>query len=239
MTKNLGISASLEDYLESILIIKNEKNVVRVKDLAKRMQVKAPSVVESLKKLKERKLIVQEHYGYIELTQEGINIAKEIYEKHIILMKFFHNILGVDEKIAQKDACEIEHYLSKETLDKIIKFINFIDTCPLGASEWLKNFYYFAEHGKRSDVCAGMLSRRSSKNSCKLVDLEIGKKAKIVKILDTSIIKSRLLNMGFVKDEIIEVVKVSPLGSPIDVLIKNTHISLRKEEAEKIMVEVL
>ena len=73
----------------------------------------------------------------------------------------------------------------------------------------------------------------------KLSDLKVGTKAKILKITDTGILKSKLLSLGFIKGEIVEIKKIAPLGSPIDVLIKNTHISLRKEEAEKIIVEVL
>lgn len=75
---------------------------------------------------------------------------------------------------------------------------------------------------------------------CKLSELEVGQKAKVVRINATGVLKRRLQDMGFVKGEIVEVKKVAPLGSPIDVLIKGTHISLRKkEEAEEIIVELL
>ena len=67
----------------------------------------------------------------------------------------------------------------------------------------------------------------------------MGSKAKILKITDTGVLKTKLLGLGFVKNEIVRIEKIAPLGSPIDVLIKNTHISLRKEEAEKVIVEVL
>ena len=149
----LAISPSLEDYLESIFVIKQKKQIVRVKDLAKHLKVKAPSVVEVLKKLEKKNLVVHEHYGYIELTQEGINKAKALYERHLILKKFLHKILGIDEEIAETDACRIEHYLSKETLERIIKFINFIETCPHGKPDWLDSFYYFVEHRRRPPGC--------------------------------------------------------------------------------------
>jgi len=241
MVKNvLTISPSLEDYLESIFVIKQKKQTVRVKDLARHLKVKAPSVVEVLRKLKEKNLIVHEHYGYIELTQEGINKAKALYEKHIMLKKFLHQILGIDEEIAETDACRIEHYLSKETLERIIKFINFVETCPQGVPEWLNNFYYFVKHKKRPPECkAEFLGQNSQNKTVKLSDLKVGTKAKILKINDIGILKSKLLGLGFVKGEIIKIEKIAPLGSPIDVSIKNTHISLRKEEAEKIIVEVL
>ncbi len=236
----LTISPSLEDYLESIFVLKQKKKIVRVKDLARYLKVKAPSVIGALRKLKEKNLIVHEYYGYIELTEEGVNKAKVLYEKHIMLKKFLHGILGVDGKIAETDACKIEHYLSKETLERIIEFINFIETCPQGVPEWLNNFYYFVKHKKRPPECnAKFLVQNSQNNVVKLSDLKVGEKGKILKITDTGILKSKLLGLGFVKGEIVKIEKVAPLGSPIDILIKNTHISLRKEEAEKIIVEGL
>lgn len=73
----------------------------------------------------------------------------------------------------------------------------------------------------------------------KISDLKVGEKAKIVQITATGILKRRLQDMGFIKGEIVEVKKIAPLGSPIDVLVKGSHISLRKEEeADKIIVEV-
>ena len=241
MRKNvLTISPSLEDYLESIFVIKQKKQTVRVKDLARHLRVKAPSVVEVLRRLKEKNLIVHEYYGYIELTQEGIDKAKAVYERHIMLKKFLYQILGIDEKIAETDACRIEHYLSKETLERIVKFINFIETCPQGMPEWLSNFYYFVQHKKRPPECnAKFLGENSRNKPVKLSDLKVGTKAKILKITDTGVLKSKLLGLGFVKGEILKIEKVAPLGSPFDVLIKNTHVSLRKEEAEKIIVELL
>ena len=195
MVKNvLTISPSLEDYLESIFVIKQKKQTVRVKDLARHLKVKAPSVVEVLRKLKEKNLIVHEYYGYIELTQEGINKAKALYERHIMLKKFLHQILGIDEEIAEEDACRIEHYLSKETLERIVKFINFIETCPQGVPEWLNNFYYFVKHKKRPPECkAKFLGQDSQNKTVKLGDLKVGTKAKIVKITDTGVLKSKLL----------------------------------------------
>ena len=149
------MSPALEDYLESILIIEKEKEHVRVKDVAKFIDVKPPSVIEALKHLEEKKLVVHEHYGYIKLTNEGLSQAEDIYERHNTLNKFLNQILGVEEKIAEKDACKIEHYLSKETLEKIIDFVKFIETYPVEGKkpDWLEKFYYFSKHQKRPGSC--------------------------------------------------------------------------------------
>ncbi|MDD5645444.1 MAG: metal-dependent transcriptional regulator [bacterium] len=151
----MTISPALEDYLESIFIINSRKNSVRVKDIAKFAGVKPPSVIEALNHLQDKGLIDHERYGYIELTSEGNRLAQSIYEKHNILKKFFNDILCIDEKTAGEDACKIEHYLSKETLERIVSFIRFIETSPSAAQKpnWLNNFHYFTKHNKRPSSC--------------------------------------------------------------------------------------
>jgi len=147
--QDIKLSASVEDYLEAILILSGRHKVVRVRDLAKKLEVAPASVIGALRSLTEKGLVVHERYGYIELTEEGSEVAKEIYERHETLAKFFHRILGVDEKIARQDACRIEHYIDQKTLDRIVKFIKFIETCPEGEPSWLDSFYHFAKTGKR------------------------------------------------------------------------------------------
>ncbi len=151
----MNISPALEDYLESIFIINAKKSSVRVKDMAKFAGVKPPSVIEALNHLQDKGLVEHEPYGYIELTSEGHKLAESIYEKHNILKKFFNEILGIDEKTAGEDACRIEHYLSKETLDRIVNFIRFIETAPSAEQKpnWLNNFHYFMKHNKRPPCC--------------------------------------------------------------------------------------
>ncbi len=117
------LGQSLEDYLETIYLISKEKKVVRVTDIAQRLSVKKSSVVAALKKLKEKNLASQERYGYVELTEEGEKLAKRIYDRHRLLERFLHEILGVSKENAEKDACVMEHYLSRESIEKLKCFI--------------------------------------------------------------------------------------------------------------------
>lgn len=73
----------------------------------------------------------------------------------------------------------------------------------------------------------------------RLSELQLGQKAKIVSVGTRGIIKRRLKDMGVLNEEMLIVEKVAPLGDPIDIMIKGYHLSLRKEEAEAIEVEVL
>lgn len=147
------LTPSLEDYLEAIYITSLDKKVVRVKDIAELRDVKTPSVVSAMKVLAEKELITQESYGYIELTEEGERLGEKIYNAHNTLIKFLHEILGVDLITASEDACKIEHHIDRKTLERIVKFIEFIETCPEGEPEWLENFYYYVKYGERPDEC--------------------------------------------------------------------------------------
>ncbi len=147
------LTPSLEDYLKAILIINLDKKVVRVKDIVEKLGVKASSVVEAMNNLKDKDLVNQEKYGYIDLTSEGAKLAKNIYKKHKSLYKFMRSVLGVDINTAEEDACRIEHYVSKETLDRIVKFIEFIDNCPEGKPVCLSNFQKFVKNGIHPESC--------------------------------------------------------------------------------------
>lgn len=114
---------SREDYLERILILKQRLGNVRSIDIVNDMGFSKPSVSIAMKKLKDSKLIDIDDKGFISLTKQGEEIARSIYERHVILTELLIKI-GVDEKTAQKDACLIEHDLSEATFDKIKEFIN-------------------------------------------------------------------------------------------------------------------
>jgi len=144
---------SKEDYLEAILLISLEKKWVRVKDLAKYLKVKMPSVVAAVKSLTKKGLVNHERYGYIELTEEGVQVAKQIYARHEALYKFLHEFLGLNKAVASKDACRMEHVLDAKTMKRVIKFLEFVQTCPEGEPLWLSNFYSFAKTGKRPESC--------------------------------------------------------------------------------------
>lgn len=122
------LTPSMEDYLEAIYIEENRRKVVRVKNIADYLKVKTASVIGALKTLSNKGLIIHEKYGYIELTSEGKRIAREIYKRHQTLTKFLQNILGVNPEIARKDACKIEHYVHRDTINRLTHLVNFIET---------------------------------------------------------------------------------------------------------------
>ena len=124
------LSETLEDYLETILILQNEKTVARSKDIAQKLNIKRGSVTGMLKKLAEHKFINYELYGYVTLTPEGKKIALEIEQRHIFLKDFFFRVLNVDEETADRTACQIEHAMNKQVFKKFRDFLKKIETCP-------------------------------------------------------------------------------------------------------------
>ncbi len=147
------LSQSLEDYLEAVYLIEKEKRVVRVKDISSFLKVKKPSVVSALKALEARGLVNHEKYGYVELTPAGKREARRIYRVHRTLKEFLVKVLGVEEAVAEEDACAIEHYLHQDTFDRLVKFLEFIETCPEDVPFWLRSFHYYAERGIRPPEC--------------------------------------------------------------------------------------
>ncbi len=119
----MDLTKSREDYLEAICEICEDEKVARVKDIASRMDVSLASVNYALKALKGEGLIKHKKYGYIELTAVGDKVGKAIYKKHKLIRSFLMNVLNVDEKVADEDACGIEHVISEETFDKMKNFL--------------------------------------------------------------------------------------------------------------------
>lgn len=117
------LTASLEDYLEIIHILRQSMDGVGVTDIAKAMGISKPSVTRAIKSLKNNSLVIQEKYGKIVLTPEGERVAESVYSRHKVLRKFLIEVLKISGGTAEIDACKIEHVISKETLEGIKKFL--------------------------------------------------------------------------------------------------------------------
>ena len=116
----MNIYESAEDYLEQILILLENKGYARSTDIAESLGYTKPSVSVAMKKLRENGYISMEKSGLISLTDKGFPIARRIYDRHQMLTRFFISI-GVNEAIARKDACKVEHDISDETFSMICR----------------------------------------------------------------------------------------------------------------------
>jgi DtxR family Mn-dependent transcriptional regulator len=234
------LSHSAQDYLEAVYVLADKDGMTRVKEVAEHLDVKKPSVVTAMKALMKKGLVHHQHYGYLGLTPRGQAMARDIHHRHQILFRFLHQILDVPLETAEADACRLEHHISQETLSQLVKFVEFTDTFPNreNAPKWLCFFKKFSKTGE-APPCTNDLTRNCSLNMTTLKDVPIGKKACITKVGGNAVLKKRLLTMGVVPGTEVSVDNVAPLGDPLDVALKGFHLSLRKEEAQYIDVEIL
>lgn len=114
----MKIQESAEDYLETILILHNQKGMVRSIDIANKMGFSKPSVSVAMKNLRENGYIEVSREGYITLLPSGKRIADKIYERHTMLTDWLV-ALGVSPEVAAEDACRIEHVISAESFSAI------------------------------------------------------------------------------------------------------------------------
>ncbi|MGX8773659.1 MAG: metal-dependent transcriptional regulator [Bacillota bacterium] len=116
----MKVLESAENYLEAILMIREEKGTVRAIDVVNKLGFSKPSVSVAMKNLETNEFITRNDDGLIFLTESGEEIAAMIFERHKLLTDLFVR-LGVSEETARDDACKIEHDLSEETFECIKK----------------------------------------------------------------------------------------------------------------------
>ena len=117
----MKIQESKENYLETILMLEKKNGSVRSIDIAREMNFSKPSVSRAMGLLKEQGYIEMKSDGMITLTKEGRKRAEEVLEKHKLLTRYLHEILGISPETAEADACHIEHVISEETFVAIRK----------------------------------------------------------------------------------------------------------------------
>ena len=152
------ITERTKDYLNMLSIIIENKGYAQAKDVSRALGVSPPSVTEMFQKLSKAGYIFYKKYGAVTLTSKGKYRAKKMWEKHNTLKEFLL-ILGVNEEVAREEACKIEHALNRETMDRLSRFVEFVQRFDDGP-RWLDHFKYFYETGnyvecalKNTSVC--------------------------------------------------------------------------------------
>jgi len=112
-----------ENYLETILILKEKQGMARYVDIARALNFSKPSVSRAVGILRENGYITVELNGEIELTPKGQEKADGIYERHRLLTEFLQRVSGVSAEIAEEDACRMEHIISEDTFQGIKRFM--------------------------------------------------------------------------------------------------------------------
>ncbi|MGB8171851.1 MAG: transcriptional regulator MntR, partial [Nitrososphaeraceae archaeon] len=119
----------MEDYLEVIYELVEQKGYATTVDISTYLNVSSPSVTKMTQRLDETGYLKYEKYRGIRLTDEGVRIAQNIRNRHGLLAEFF-KMIGVDEESANSDAEGIEHHLHPETIKRLEDFMNVLKKYP-------------------------------------------------------------------------------------------------------------
>jgi DtxR family transcriptional regulator, Mn-dependent transcriptional regulator len=241
------LSASMEDYIETILQLIQEKKVARAKDISAQMQVRKSSVTSALKTLSERGMINYSPYDFITLTPEGQTIAEEVWRRHKALKTFFIKVMAIDPETAEEGACQMEHAIPLTILDRFIKFVEFVDLCPRGGMRWVEDFGYYCRHGHPQQSCERCMTltleeirlpepSRHLEKTCLLSELKLGQKAQVKAVSGKGEIQKRLMDMGLTTGALVSLIRVEPLRNRLEVRVRGRHLSIRKAEAALIHV---
>ena len=246
-----SLSPIMEDYIETIFQLLKYEQVARVTDIAKRMQVTMSTVTSALRKLQSKKLINYSPYSTVSLTPNGKVVAEKIYRRHEVLSDFFQNVLALPPKKAVENACRIEHQIDDVLLERLLDFIEFVELCPNLSIKWDKKhgFKCMDQTVNDSSACVdckkdisgknGDVVEHSESSKIGLDELKPGEKGRIIDFVKKGPATKRMLEMGIIRGNLIDVERVAPLGDPIDIKVKGYHLSLRKEDAKSIIIERL
>lgn len=151
------LTASLEDYLEAILFAIRQDRVARVRDIAARLSVGMSSVTAALKTLASRGLVNYDPYQVVTLTDRGREVAEEISRRHFVLQRFLTDVLGLDGESAEANACRMEHAVDEALLERLIRFAEFLGSCPRAGEHWVRRFAESCQ-GRDPEACRRCLS---------------------------------------------------------------------------------
>ncbi|MDZ4723554.1 MAG: metal-dependent transcriptional regulator [candidate division Zixibacteria bacterium] len=144
------LTAAQQDYLETIYRMERANNVdnVRVTDIAAELGTRLPTVTRTVTKLTQLGLLRHDHRQEVDLTAAGRKIAQDVVHRHDDLVCFFTDILGLSPKLAEIDACQIEHGISAKTAQRLHEFIEYMRTLSEEERTIITGFQKTASRGE-------------------------------------------------------------------------------------------
>lgn len=238
----VSLSPTLEDYLEAIYQISLFNKVARSMEIADKLNVKRSSVTVALRSLADKGLINYQARSYVTLTDDGMSAARCVDRKHHVLSDLFIKLLGMTESEADKAACGMEHGMTAEVCKKMTALMNALNSDQSLAEKMIKSISeYEKEIDCNSDCGYKPSSEKEPESEQKpaLYDLNAlkpGQRGIIERILGSGALKKRLREMGVTHGQEILVERAAPLDDPIEIRVRNFHMSLRRDEASLIIV---
>jgi len=222
------LSPNMEDYLEAIFYLHNLDPVVRVRDIARHLDVTMPSVSDAVKALKKQRLVNHEPYGHVDLTDKGEILARTLLMRHQQLTHFLRDILGVDPETADADACRMEHVVSHESMERLLSLVGAIETCTE------KNCFLTGKK-KKPTVKIPEVTLQDRETSG-LHPLAPGQTRRVAGVAPHKTMRRRLLDLGFTRGAHVQMCPDQASGAPFNVRIKGYIISLTQKQAELVQI---
>ena len=119
----MEISKSLEEYIKTMYVLQKQKGIIRVTDIAQKMKCTKASVNKAIKQLKEKAYVNYETYEKIEITKDGVKLAKKVLEAYDIVYLFLTELLGIEKKEANLEAEKMKQSMEDATLNKLAKYV--------------------------------------------------------------------------------------------------------------------
>lgn len=132
----MKLSSSLEDYLETIYEITEEKGAAKPRDIALGRDVAPSSVTSALKQLSKLGLVNHKPYDLVTLTEKGKRLARSVTRKHEVLREFFEKVLEIDGETADRCACGMEHAIPDRVLKRFMAYLEFVEKCGISGRRW-------------------------------------------------------------------------------------------------------
>ncbi len=244
-----ALSETLEDYLEIILRLSLEHQVVRVRDIAREKSVRMPTVTAALKRLAERGLIVYEAREFAVLTDRGAAIAGRVASRHRFLRRFLVEILGVPAAVAEQDACGLEHHLSPPTVERLAAFVEYLETCPGVDPDFLTRFREcFSSPQTVLTECADSpcqpgsggqpIPQRGDRVLQAVGELCVGCSGEVARLRADEQLRTRLTRRGFLPGTRITKLRQDASGRRTVVELQGRELELDPHEAEAVFVDV-
>jgi len=238
------LSSAMEDYLEAIYHLEQERRIARVRDIASRLGVKMSSVSSALKTLGSRGLIRYDPHQFITLTDRGIKKAEEIVRKHEVLNRFLVSVLQVEPAVAEDNACRIEHHLDPEVIEKLVRFVEFMEMCPVDQTRWLEKLAETCdecmpclEEARKKILSRAQAQKTALEDGLTLAEALEGSQVMIASLKGASKLPKVLSEKGLEAGVIVGIEKRDQVSGDLNVNIKGYHVSLSRADASKILVK--
>jgi DtxR family Mn-dependent transcriptional regulator len=140
-------------YLKSILLLDPDVRPVRVKDVADAMGVTMASATEAIGTLRKKGLVLHDSYGDVRFAARGRKAAGRVLHRFEVLRRFLTQVLGIADPVARRDACEIEHVVSAETMERLTAFLDYVATCRHDVPAVIAHFQRYFELRSAGNPC--------------------------------------------------------------------------------------